>query len=1510
MVRRWGAIAVVLALLAGAAAGQEAAPAREWVERAAHLLAQPPDRPRRVMLVFPLVEEGSETGEIGRGRGLIALQAMWLSSFAPDRVLDTWDFHGVPQYYVDQQLIGAGRAVTEKKIKAVCASLDTPNYATGRLEVEGGSYAAALTFHGENGEQQKTHDGPLEELHRLPCLIARDVVDYMGVELTAEQRQAMAASPLGSTELFEEAAERIAAFHYCGGMPGEFWFALPNRHRSAWTDFMRLHAAPMAGLDWVRGDWSAFAPVRRSVAYDFQEAEYAFVMADSGGRGPDWPGRKCTELLDADPYNPLVPRLLSLVLEKMGERELAERVLGRYETVFGESPVGLLHRGRTWHALAWEARGAGFASEVTEEGWRLFHERGQRAHADLEAVRRAVPLCWDANTKLIWVATGEGLGHEYARARLEEALAACPTAARPYSELLWSLTPRWGGSRAALLALGRECAATERYDTRIPEVLILAHEYVAANMILVADAEGEEADSIRDDYMSRPEVWQDIRPVLVRMYEAAEGDHYALCHVASYLDLMRLNGERELARRVFEPLADWQRRTGEETIGSPERERTAAWLSGEEEQDEPVAGPLPAEEGEPADWVARVRRLIESPPDRQRRAMVVFPLADADSPDGRIGWGRGLIALHAMWLTSFAPDRLLDTWDFHGVPWFLVHQHLVGRNGRLTDEKVRAVLACLGTQNAVTGTLQLTDDSYVARVRLEGENGARERTHQGARDELHRLPCLIAQDVLDYLGVDLSEEQSRAVAKPPLSAVELFDEVADHVSAFYHGDNEYVPYWRDLAQRCSTPWTEFMFVGSSGRRNVGWTLDRWAEHLSHSGHAGLVHCKGQVAFWAARWGQRPPEVAGEALVELVRDDPLNPDAVQYLARLLARQGDWELALEVIQRLIPVYGLGPVARYHYGRFLSESAWDMRSFGSRVDVEDAPPEFRERLLRAAKVLRRVVEEEPRFWRATAELIRIGKGLDAPESVVRKWFDDAVAVCPTVFKAYEHMHDYLRPDWRGSVEQTLAFGREAAATELYETRIPALLLEAHRRVVQGRFGSGDVPASFFAAGMADYFRRPDVWQEVEPVLRKLTDVNPYGYRDLTRFLQIAYWRRDRDLVAGLIERMEHRTGDRVMQCRNVHIVNDKAFGEITAWLAEGTSPLLAAVREGDAGAVRRLLDEGADVNQRGDDGSTALMAAVRARQNPVVGLLLESGADPNLTDESGRAALHVAAEINAAGLAAHLIEQGVQPDAPDANGDTPLTIAAKAGHVEVARVLLEHGADIAARGQYGATPLHRAAGRGKTAVVRLLLEEGADPDAEAPDGRTPLSWAARWGHTDAMEALLRAGAEPERTDEIGLTPLHRAALNGRGKAVEILLAREPFLDDNFNDWAASPLSCAARSGHLEVVEMLLRAGADTEVQDGEGRTVLMVAACEGHGPVVEALIAAGADLEMIDDEGRTALHRAAEEGHAEVVEVLLRLGADARAADAHGRAPLRTARTRGHEDVVRLLQKHAGE
>ena len=123
--------------------------------------------------------------------------------------------------------------------------------------------------------------------------------------------------------------------------------------------------------------------------------------------------------------------------------------------------------------------------------------------------------------------------------------------------------------------------------------------------------------------------------------------------------------------------------------------------------------------------------------------------------------------------------------------------------------------------------------------------------------------------------------------------------------------------------------------------------------------------------------------------------------------------------------------------------------------------------------------------------------------------------------------------------------------------------------------------------------------------------------------------------------------------------------------------------------------------------------------------------------------------------------------------------------------------------------------------------------------------------------------------------------------------------------------PLIAAASHGHVEVVRLLLAAGADINTTAGVEPnviygTALHFAADRGHLAVVQALLAAGAskDARSVNGAEETPLLCAAGSGHLPVVEALLAAGADVQARTARGASPLFLACQNGHTECVRAL------
>ncbi len=134
-------------------------------------------------------------------------------------------------------------------------------------------------------------------------------------------------------------------------------------------------------------------------------------------------------------------------------------------------------------------------------------------------------------------------------------------------------------------------------------------------------------------------------------------------------------------------------------------------------------------------------------------------------------------------------------------------------------------------------------------------------------------------------------------------------------------------------------------------------------------------------------------------------------------------------------------------------------------------------------------------------------------------------------------------------------------------------------------------------------------------------------------------------------------------------------------------------------------------------------------------------------------------------------------------------------------------------------------------------------------------PLLVAAYKGDAEETKRLLKAGRSPETTDNEARTALIWASVVGHVDTVGVILEFKPRLDHR-DELGNTALFYAADRGPEGVVARLVVAGADANVENGQGMAPLMAAARNGHVVVARPLIDAGADVNQTDYTGRTVL------------------------------------------------------
>jgi len=340
------------------------------------------------------------------------------------------------------------------------------------------------------------------------------------------------------------------------------------------------------------------------------------------------------------------------------------------------------------------------------------------------------------------------------------------------------------------------------------------------------------------------------------------------------------------------------------------------------------------------------------------------------------------------------------------------------------------------------------------------------------------------------------------------------------------------------------------------------------------------------------------------------------------------------------------------------------------------------------------------------------------------------------------------------------------------------------------------------------------------------------------------------------------------------------------VSLWLSAAAAaeraPLLDAAKNGDAEAVRALLQKKVDVNAAEGDGTTALHWASYRDDLESVDLLIRAGARVNAATDLGVTPLWNASVNASEPMVRRLLQAGADPNAALLAGETPVMAAARSGSPALVELLAAKGANVNAHGARGQTALMWAVAQHHADVVKALVAHRADVRARS-DVWTEVMAVPPHGHLDYNRAIPHGGD----------TALMFAARVGDLASARLLIAAGANVDDA-DAWGVSATTLAAHAGHRDLVELLLDHGANA-VAARAGFSALHAAIMRRDERMVSALLAHGASVNA-PLESWTPTRRSSKDFHFSPELV--------------GATPLWLAARFGGPDVMRLLLEHGAD
>lgn len=361
-------------------------------------------------------------------------------------------------------------------------------------------------------------------------------------------------------------------------------------------------------------------------------------------------------------------------------------------------------------------------------------------------------------------------------------------------------------------------------------------------------------------------------------------------------------------------------------------------------------------------------------------------------------------------------------------------------------------------------------------------------------------------------------------------------------------------------------------------------------------------------------------------------------------------------------------------------------------------------------------------------------------------------------------------------------------------------------------------------------------------------------------------------------------------------------------------GTTLLHWAAAGGHLDMIRFLLDEcHLSIHDTDKEGGTALHTAAFANQLDCMVMLLEYGANPNSIDAVQTPILVEACIRSNGDMVQYLIQHGTDLAKCDPDGMTVLQQACfYFADEEILQCILNApGAKVDAPDMDGFRPIHSACHSGNEQALCLLMQKQQQVRLDERDhsDTTPLLVSCFRDHAGCMKRIHEGGAGLFVNDKRRCQALHLAARYGT-ECLKYLVSVHPDIS-GLNGGEFTALQFAILHRNLDAVQILLEAGAETEILSQYESTAVLYAAVGNFSDAIVLLAKHHANLNGTDKDKNTALHLACMFGYEDTVKALLAFhDVEVGLKNSKGELCIHLAASRGFDNIIKLLLGHSAQ
>ena len=297
--------------------------------------------------------------------------------------------------------------------------------------------------------------------------------------------------------------------------------------------------------------------------------------------------------------------------------------------------------------------------------------------------------------------------------------------------------------------------------------------------------------------------------------------------------------------------------------------------------------------------------------------------------------------------------------------------------------------------------------------------------------------------------------------------------------------------------------------------------------------------------------------------------------------------------------------------------------------------------------------------------------------------------------------------------------------------------------------------------------------------------------------------------------------------------------------------------------ADGVEKYLNSGGDINKKDKNGRTLLHCLAcdnRSIDSSILKNIFKGKPEVNVADIDGTTPLHWACQYKHRELVEYLLANGANASAYDKNYELPIHLLvynvgrfidsnfSMQNEYDILEMLLEAGVDINLPNSSEQTVLH-ILGNSEPRIIpfiRYVVEKGGDVNKVNVEGNTMLHVAVEDGNVELVKYLLERGANTNIKNCYGYTPRRIAEQYGNDKILKI-----------FDASGSVNIFTSAQYGLIDKVKEALDSGVDINTPNEKGYSALTIAAYMGQSEMVDFLIRSGADVNFAGNSNLTPLY-----------------------------------------------------